>query len=136
MKKNISHTHPLTAVIAIIIAGISLLFLYRFITTLHRLDNQTLNTDTSLTVADGDYINIDFIGTADGVELKGGNTKGKGEKLLIGSGSYLDGFEEQLIGHHVGETLEVVITFPQDYVDEELRNKEAVYVTTINGIYQ
>ena len=50
--------------------------------------------------------------------------------------SYIDDFEEQLIGYHPGDTVEVVVTFPEDYGNEELNGKEAVFVTTINGIYE
>lgn len=133
MKKN---TPLFTIIIAIVFAGFSLFFLFKTFSAVHTLDNKTLNTDTSLIVADGDFISIDFVGTVDGKEIRGGNTKGTGEDLLIGSGSYIDNFEDQLIGHHVGETLDVIVTYPEDYVDEDLRNKEAVYTTTINGIYQ
>lgn len=96
----------------------------------------TLNTDTSLTVEDGDTVNIDYVGTIDGVEFDGGNTNGSGADLEIGSGTYIDDFEEQLIGHNVGETVEVVVTFPEDYGNEDLNGKEAVFTTTINGIYE
>lgn len=93
-------------------------------------------TDSSLTVEDGDTVNIDYVGSIDGVEFSGGNTQGYGADLTIGSGSYIDDFEEQLIGYHPGDTVEVVVTFPEDYGNEELNGKEAVFVTTINGIYE
>lgn len=96
----------------------------------------TLNTDTSLTVEDGDTVNIDYVGTIDGVAFSGGDTQGNGADLVIGSGSYIDDFEEQLIGAHPGDTVEVVVTFPEDYGKEELNGKEAVFTTTINGIYE
>lgn len=99
-------------------------------------ETTTLNTDTSLTVEDGDTVNIDYVGTIDDVEFDGGNTNGGGADLTIGSGTYIDDFEEQLIGHNVGETVEVVVTFPEDYGNEELNDKEAVFTTTINGIYE
>ena len=76
-------------------------------------DNGTENsysTDTSLTVEDGDTVNIDYVGTVDGVEFDGGSTEGMGTDLVIGSGSYIDDFEEQLIGAHPGETVEVNVT--------------------------
>jgi len=96
----------------------------------------TLNTDTSLVVADGDTVNIDYVGTIDGVEFPGGSTGGIGIELIIGSKMYIDDFEEQLIGHHVGETVDVVVTFPEDYGMEELNGQEAVFTTVINGIYE
>jgi trigger factor len=95
-----------------------------------------LNTDTSLTVMDGDWVNIDFVGTVDGEEFDGGNTNGQGADLLIGSDTLIDDFEDQLVGHNVGETVEVTVTFDDDYGVEELNGKEAVFETTINGIYE
>ena len=92
------------------------------------------NTDTSLVVADGDTVNIDYIGTVDGEEFE--NTNGAGTSLTIGSGSYIDDFEEQLIGHNVGETMTVNVTFPEDYGKAELNGKDAEFTVTINGIYE
>ena len=63
----------------------------------------SLQTDTSLTIEDGDTVNIDYVGSIDGVEFEGGNTKGNGADLVIGSHTYIDDFEEQLIGHHPGD---------------------------------
>jgi trigger factor len=97
----------------------------------------TLYTGTDVAVADGDTVNIDYVGTVDGEEFSGGNTQGMGRDLTIGSGSYIDDFEEQLIGHYVGETVEVKVTFPDSYSNnEDLSGKEAVFETVINGIYQ
>ena len=87
-------------------------------------DNGTENsysTDTSLTVEDGDTVNIDYVGTVDGVEFDGGSTEGMGTDLVIGSGSYIDDFEEQLIGAHPGETVEVNVTFPDDYYSTDIK---------------
>lgn len=94
------------------------------------------STDTALTVEDGDTVNIDYVGTVDGEEFSGGNTNGAGTDLVIGSGSYIDDFEEQLIGAHPGDTLVVTVTFPEDYGVEELNGKEAIFTVTINGIYE
>lgn len=77
--------------------------------------SSTLSTDTSLTVEDGDTVNIDYVGSVDGVEFDGGSTNGQGTDLTIGSGLYIDDFEEQLIGSHPGDTVEVNVTFPDDY---------------------
>ena len=93
------------------------------------------STDTALTVEDGDTVNIDYVGTVDGEEFSGGNTNGAGTDLVIGSGSYIDDFEDQLIGAHPGDTVEVTVTFPEDYGVEELNGKEAVFTVTVNGIY-
>ena len=94
------------------------------------------STDASLTVENGDTVNIDYVGSIDGVEFEGGNTQGMGADLVIGSGSYIDDFEEQLIGAHPGDEVEVTETFPDDYGNEELNGKEALFEVTINGIYQ
>lgn len=95
-----------------------------------------LSTDTSLTVADGDTVNIDYVGSIDGVEFEGGNTQGNGTDLTIGSGLYIDDFEDQLIGSHPGDQVNVYATFPEDYGKEDLNGKEALFQVTINGIYQ
>ncbi len=95
-----------------------------------------LSTDTSLTIADGDTVNIDYVGTIDGIEFDGGSTDGQGTDLVIGSGSYIDDFEEQLIGAHPGDTVDVNVTFPEDYGVEDLNGQDALFEVTINGIYQ
>ena len=59
-----------------------------------------------------------------------------GTDLVIGSGSYIDDFEDQLIGAHPGETVEVNVTFPDDYSSSDLAGKDAVFTVTINGIYE
>ena len=96
----------------------------------------SLQTDTSLTIEDGDTVNIDYVGSIDGVEFEGGNTKGNGADLVIGSHTYIDDFEEQLIGHHPGDSVDVTVTFPEDYGKDELNGKEALFKVTINGIYK
>lgn len=92
-----------------------------------------LSTDGQLVIADGDEVNIDYVGTVDGVEFDGGNSGGAGYDLTIGSGRFVDDFEQQLIGHKPGEEVSVEVTFPEDY-DEELAGKDAVFAVTINGI--
>lgn len=96
----------------------------------------TLSTDTSLTVENGDTVNIDYVGSVDGVEFEGGSTDGMGTDLVIGSGSYIDDFEDQLIGAHPGDTVDVYATFPENYGIEELNGQEALFVVTVNGIYR
>ena len=98
--------------------------------------SSALSTDTSLTVEDGDTVNIDYVGSVDGVEFDGGSTNGQGTDLTIGSGLYIDDFEEQLIGSHPGDTVEVNVTFPDDYSSEDLQGQDALFEVTINGIYQ
>lgn len=106
-------------------------------------DNNTDNnsagysTDASLTVEDGDTVNIDYVGSVDGVEFEGGSTRGQGTDLVIGSGSYIDDFEEQLIGAHPGDEVDVYATFPDPYNNNpDLSGKEALFEVTINGIYE
>ena len=70
------------------------------------------DTDSSLEVKDGDTVNIDYVGKIDDVAFDGGSTDGNGTDLVIGSGSYIDNFEEQLIGAHPGDKVEVKVTFP------------------------
>lgn len=93
-----------------------------------------LSTDPDIAIADGDEVNIDYVGTIDGVEFEGGNSNGAGYDLTIGSGRFIDDFEEQLIGHKTGENVTVEVTFPEDYGNEELNGKDASFAVTINGI--
>ena len=86
-------------------------------------------------VADGDKVNIDYVGTMDGVEFEGGNSGGNGYDLTIGSGQFIEGFESQLIGHKVGEDVTVKVTFPEDYGQADLAGKPAEFAVTIHGIY-
>ncbi len=86
-------------------------------------------------VEDGDTVNIDYVGSVDGVEFEGGNTGGDGTTVIIGVTSYIDDFLEQLIGHKPGETFDVNVTFPDPYENNtDLSGKDAVFVTTINYI--
>lgn len=94
------------------------------------------NTDSSLEVTDGNKVNIDYVGKIDGVAFDGGSTDGKGTDLVIGSGTYIDNFEEQLIGAHPGDKVEVTVVFPDDYQAVDLAGKEAVFDVTVNGIYE
>lgn len=80
----------------------------------------------------GDTVVIDFVGSIDGVEFDGG--KGENHSLELGSGQFIPGFEEQLVGSKAGETVNVTVTFPEDYQAEELAGKEALFVTTIHEV--
>lgn len=80
----------------------------------------------------GDFALIDFEGFIDGEPFSGG--AGKGYLLEIGSGRFIDGFEEQLIGAKVGEVTEVKVTFPADYRAESLRGKEALFKVTVREL--
>ena len=91
--------------------------------------------DSDVEVADGDKVNIDYVGSVDGVEFEGGTTNGEGADLTIGSGTFIDDFEQQLIGMKPGETINVEVTFPEDYATADLAGKDAEFVTTLNGVY-
>ena len=89
---------------------------------------------TGRAVENGDEVNIDYVGSIDGVEFDGGSTGGMGTNVIIGITSYIDEFLEQLIGHTPGETINVEVTFPDDYHEESLQGKDALFVTVINHI--
>ena len=80
----------------------------------------------------GDTVNIDYTGTADGIEFQGGT--GKNHDLKLGSASFIEGFEEQLIGKKAGDELDVKVTFPEDYHAEDLAGKDAVFAVRINDV--
>ena len=84
------------------------------------------------TVENGDTAVIDFEGFKDGVAFEGG--KGENYSLEIGSGSFIPGFEEQLIGMKKGETKEINVTFPENYHAEELKGQPAIFKVTVNEI--
>lgn len=83
-------------------------------------------------VENGDKIKLNFEGFVDGVPFEGG--KGEDYPLTIGSGSFIPGFEEQLVGANIGEEVEVNVTFPEDYHAEDLKGKPAVFKCTVNEI--
>ncbi|MCK1169838.1 trigger factor [Streptococcus uberis] len=81
---------------------------------------------------EGDTVVIDFVGSVDGVEFDGG--KGENFSLELGSGQFIPGFEDQLVGTKAGETKNVEVTFPEDYQAEDLAGKAATFVTTIHEV--
>ncbi len=83
-------------------------------------------------VADKDEVMLDFEGFVDGVAFEGG--KGENYPLTIGSGSFIPGFEEQLIGAEIGADIEVNVTFPEEYQSQELAGKDAVFKCRVNEI--
>ena len=89
---------------------------------------------TDRAVADGDAVNIDYVGSVDGVPFDGGSTGGMGTDIIAGSLEYIDDFLVQIIGHMPGETMNVEVTFPEAYHEPSLAGKDAVFVTTINYI--
>ena len=84
------------------------------------------------TVEEGDVVNIDYLGKKDGVAFDGGTAQG--HNLEIGSGSFIDGFEEGLVGAKVGEKLVLNLTFPEEYHSEDLAGQAVTFDVTVNSI--
>ena len=80
----------------------------------------------------GDTVNIDFVGTVDGVKFEGGEAEGF--DLTLGSGQFIPGFEDQVVGMNIGETKDVNVTFPENYQAEALAGKPAVFAVKVNAI--
>jgi trigger factor len=87
---------------------------------------------TDRAAAMGDTANIDYEGSVDGVPFEGG--KGEGHDLKLGSGAFIPGFEDQIVGKNIGEEFDVNVTFPEDYHAKELAGKAAVFKTKINSL--
>lgn len=94
--------------------------------------NATNKTVEDRAAKDGDIATIDFDGSVDGVAFDGG--KGENYPLTIGSGTFIPGFEEQIVGHNVGDTFDVNVTFPEDYNASELAGKAAVFACRLNKL--
>ena len=101
-----------------------------------QLENfKDLNTDKKLEVKSGDDVSIDYVGTMDGEEFEGGSAEDY--TLTIGSGSFIEGFEDQLIGAHPGDQVTVNVTFPDPYENNpDYAGKDASFAVTVKGIYQ
>ncbi|WP_302546517.1 trigger factor [Streptococcus vestibularis] len=80
----------------------------------------------------GDTVVIDFVGSVDGAEFDGG--KGENHSLELGSGQFIPGFEDQLVGAKAGDEVEVKVTFPEDYQASDLAGKAAVFATKVNEV--
>ncbi len=80
----------------------------------------------------GDTCNIDYEGSVDGVPFNGG--KGEGHDLKLGSGAFIPGFEDQIVGKNIGDEFDVNVTFPEDYHAKELAGKAAIFKTKLNAI--
>lgn len=93
---------------------------------------KTTNEITNRAAENGDTVNIDFAGSIDGVAFDGGT--GSDYDLTLGSGNFIDDFEDQIVGHMPGETFDVNVTFPDDYQATNLAGKDAVFATTLNYI--
>lgn len=106
-------------------------------------NNYNLTTEvTGRAAQNGDVVNIAYEGTVDGVAFTGGTSEDY--SLQLGSGTFIDGFEDQIVGHNVGDSFDVTVTFPDGYGSTtdrttgeqkiELSNKEAVFHVTLNKI--
>ena len=87
---------------------------------------------TEGTVSEGDIANIDYVGKKDGVAFEGGTAEGY--DLEIGSNSFIEGFESGLIGAEIGKTIDLNLTFPEDYGNEELNGADVVFTVTVNSV--
>ena len=87
---------------------------------------------TEGTVSEGDIANIDYVGKKDGVAFEGGTDEGY--DLEIGSNSFIEGFESGLIGAEIGKTIDLNLTFPEDYGNEELNGADVVFTVTVNSV--
>jgi trigger factor len=87
---------------------------------------------TDRAVQNGDIANINYEGFCDGVAFDGG--KAEEYDLTIGSGSFIPGFEEQIIGHNIGENFDITVKFPEEYHSADLAGKDAIFKITLNAI--
>lgn len=94
----------------------------------------TQNEITKGEVSNGDTVNIDYEGLLDGVAFEGGTAEAF--DLTIGSGSFIEGFEEQLVGVKVGDTVNLDVTFPEEYGVDELNGQDVVFKVTVNHIVE
>ena len=96
--------------------------------------NPPMTEVTDRAVQDGDTVNIDYVGKyADSGEAFDGGTA-QGADLVIGSNSYIDGFESGLVGANIGDTVDLNLTFPEDYGATDLAGKDVIFTVTINSI--
>ena len=108
-----------------------------------QIDNLLASYPASVPIEDktvvesGDIVNIDFVGRLDGEEFEGGSSGGEGFDLEIGSGSFIDGFEDGLIGKEVGTTVDLPLTFPDPYTpNPDLAGQDVVFEVTIHAIVE
>ena len=97
-----------------------------------QIASETKQTLTEGTVESGDTVNIDYVGKMDGEEFDGGSAEGY--DLEIGSCTFIDGFEDGIIGMQVGETKDLELKFPEEYHSEDLAGKDVVFTVTVNSI--
>lgn len=96
------------------------------------LEAQTMYEKVERAAQNGDQVNIDYVGTRDGVAFDGGTAEGF--DLLIGSGQFIDGFEEGLIGSKKGDKVSLNLTFPENYSQEDLAGQAVVFDVTVNAV--
>ncbi len=87
---------------------------------------------TDRAAENGDITTIDYSGSVDGVKFEGGTAEN--QSLELGSGSFIPGFEEQVVGHSIGESFDITVKFPEEYHAAELAGKEAVFAIKLHGI--
>jgi len=97
-----------------------------------RARNSRMIDVTDRAAALEDTVNIDYSGSVDGVKFDGGTAEG--QDLTLGSGQFIPGFEEQIVGKNIGDAFDVNVTFPEAYHAEELAGKAAVFAVKLNGI--
>ena len=102
-----------------------------------RIQNDVERASTTQDVTDravenGDIVNLDYAGSVDGVAFEGGTAQG--QSLTIGSGMFIPGFEEQMVGMNIGEERDLSVKFPEQYHAENLAGKDAVFHVKVNGI--
>lgn len=98
------------------------------------LSANTKKVDVDRAVQDGDVVNIDYVGTKDGVAFEGGTAKGT--DLTIGSNQFIDGFEDGLIGAKKGDKVSLNLTFPEQYQNADLAGKPVVFEVTVNAVQE
>ena len=97
-----------------------------------REHNSRMLTITDRPAEAGDIAVIDFTGYLDGKKFAGGEAKG--HELVLGSGSFIPGFEEQIVGHSAGESFDITVTFPEDYGEKSLAGKETVFAIVLHEL--
>lgn len=97
--------------------------------------NMDYSTETGIVVELFDVINLDYVGTIDGVAFEGGSTAEGGTVIKVGEAGYIDDFEEQLVGKKIGDEFDIEVTFPAEYGNADVAGKDAVFSIRLNGIY-
>ena len=97
-------------------------------------DNKNMIDTTKVVAEDGDRVCIDFVGYLDGEEFEGGSANDY--YLVLGSNTFIDNFEEQIVSHKVGDTFDVNVTFPENYGKEALNGKDVVFKVTLHEVWR